>query len=249
MAENTLQKQKAIVIGASSGIGRALAKVFGEHGYAVGLAARRLELLHQLQKEIPAQTFIKRIDISKPEEAMPALRELIEEMRGADVIVINSGINAHNVSLEWPGENDTIKVNVAGFCAMANIALKYFEGKGAGQLVGISSIAGLRGSATSPAYSASKAFVSNYLEGLRHRVSAKNIYISDIRPGLVDTEMIKGFSRLFWVASADQAARQILRAIQQKKSIAYITRRWLLIAWLLKIMPDWVYRLRYKNEF
>ena len=100
-------RKKAIVIGASSGIGRALAKVLGHNGYEVGLASRRIELLRQLQEEIPSKTFVKQIDVSRPVEAMPLLQELIKEMGGMDLIVINSGINTYNVNFEWQGEIKT----------------------------------------------------------------------------------------------------------------------------------------------
>ncbi|MBU3933544.1 SDR family NAD(P)-dependent oxidoreductase [bacterium] len=245
MPEN---KKKAVVIGASSGIGEALAKALGRNGYEVGLAARRVELLRKLQKEIPSPSFIKRIDVGQPKEAMALLQELIRDLGGMDLIVLNSGINTRNVNLDWEGENETINVNVSGFAAMANVAVKHFLAQNSGHIVGISSIAALRGSATCPSYNASKAFVSNYLEGLRHRFSGKNIYVTDIRPGLVDTAMIRGQPGLFWVATAQGAAEQILQVIKKKKKVAYITARWRILAWLIKALPDWLYTLRYKRK-
>ena len=238
--------KKAIVIGASSGIGRAVAKELARNGYEVGLASRRVELLHKLQKEIPSKTVVKQIDVSKPEMAMVLLQELIKEMGGMDMIVLNSGVNTRNSELEWEKEIELINVNISGFVAGACVAVKHFGAQGSGHIVGISSIAGLRGSTSCPSYSASKAFVSNYLEGLRHRFSTTNVYVTDIRPGLVDTDMGRGQPGLFWMAAAQDAARQIFQAIKAKKKVAYITRRWCIIAWLLKMMPDWVYSLRYK---
>ena len=241
-----MTNRKAVVIGASSGIGRAVAKALARNGYEVGLVSRRVELLHQLQREISAQTFIKQIDVSKPEVAMVLLRELIKEMGGMDLIVLNSGINTRNVNFDWQGEIKTINVNISGFVAMANVAIEQFLRQNSGHIVGISSIAALRGSATCSSYNASKAFVCNYLEGLRHRLKGNNIYVTDIRPGLVDTAMIKENPILLWVATPEGAAEQIFQAIQKKKKVAYITRRWSIIAWLIKVMPDWVYSLRYK---
>jgi len=238
--------KKAIVVGASSGIGRAIAVELARNGYEVGLVSRRLELLEQLQQKIPTRTFIKQIDVSKPEVAMVLLRELIGEMGGMDMIVLNSGVNTRNIDLEWEKEIELINVNISGFVACALVAVRHFSAQGSGHIVGISSIAGLRGSATCSSYAASKAFVSNYLEGLRLSFSATNVYVTDIRPGLVDTDMIRGQPGLFWMATAQGAARQILQAIKAKKKVAYITRRWAAIAYLLKILPDWVYALRYK---
>ena len=174
------------------------------------------------------------------------MQELIEEMGGMDLIVINAGINTYNVKLKWQEEIETIEVNVSGFVAMANVAIKHFLAQNCGHLVGVSSIAALRGSATYPSYSASKAFVVNYLEGLRHMLSKDNIYVTDIRPGPVDTAIIRERSWEFLFASPDKAAEQIFRAIKKKRKIAYITRRWGIIACLMKMLPDWAYRLRYK---
>jgi short-subunit dehydrogenase len=114
--------------------------------------------------------------------------------------------------------------------------------RGAGHLVGISSIAALRGNRYAPAYNASKAFVSNYLEGVRHRFNKMKlpIAVTDAQPGFVDTPMAKA-PRRFWVASPQTAARQIVAAIRTRKHHVYITRRWRLVAWLMRIVPDVLY--------
>jgi short-subunit dehydrogenase len=231
---------KAIVIGASSGIGRELAKLISRD-YQVGLAARRIELLEELSREIAGQTYIKKIDLAEPEEAMCCLGELIDTMNGVDLVIISSGTGFLNEELAWGREKETIDVNVMGFVAMVNISLQRFLEQGYGVLVGISSIAGIRGNPIAPAYNASKAFVSNYLEGIRWKIKKLHLKIKivDIRPGFVDTAMAKG-DRLFWVASPQKAAAQIYRCIQKGKARAYITRRWILFAWLLKLMPDWL---------
>ncbi|HEX2997446.1 MAG TPA: SDR family NAD(P)-dependent oxidoreductase, partial [Anaerolineales bacterium] len=132
--------KKAIVVGASSGIGRALAKIIAADGYTVGLAARRLPLLLELQKEIGKQTFVKQIDVSNPAEAMSRLSELIQEMCGVDLIVISAGTGFINPDLEWDKEAQTIAVNVSGFAALANVAMHHFLQRGTGHLVNISSL-------------------------------------------------------------------------------------------------------------
>lgn len=232
--------RKAIVIGATSGIGRELVKVLAENNYEVGITGRRHELLLSLQNEIRTQTYIKPFDISKADQAMQSLEELIQEMGGVDLVVINSGTGFINLALDWDKEIPTIDVNVIGFCAMANVAMRHFLQKKAGHLVAISSIAALRGGDVAPAYSASKAFMSNYMEGLRKKVFKMHqlpIAITDVKPGFVDTDMAKSPNK-FWVASPKKAAEQIFQAIQKKKSIVYITKRWRLIAWLNKWLPN-----------
>jgi short-subunit dehydrogenase len=235
--------KKAIIVGASSGIGKSLAQTLAGDGYRVGLAARRLPLLLDLQKEIGSQTLVKQIDVSKIPAATLLFSELIQEMDGVDLIIISAGTGFMNPELDWDKENETIAVNVTGFAAIANVAIHYFIKNGGGHLVNISSIAAIRGSGIAPAYNASKAFESNYMHGLRCKIdkSGLPITITDIQPGFVDTAMAQG-DGLFWVASPEKAAKQIYQAIKAKKANAYITRRWRLFAWLLKLIPDSIYR-------
>ena len=234
--------KKAIIIGATSGIGKELAKIFSQNDYIVGLAGRRTHLLDELKNELPNNSFPKHIDISKTDKAIKQLEDLIAEMEGVDIIVISSGVGYVNKDLQWSQEKETIDVNVSGFSAMANVAIHYFLSKGSGHLVGISSIAALRGDGDAPAYNASKAFVSNYMEGLRKKVVklGLSITVTDIQPGFVDTAMAKG-DGLFWVASPRKAAQQIYNAIERKRKHAYITKRWRLMGWLMKVMPEFIY--------
>jgi short-subunit dehydrogenase len=235
----------AIVIGASSGIGAALAQRLSAQGYRVGLAARRGDLLETVRAGLPNPAFTKVIDIAQPEQAMPALRELAAEVGDVELYVISSGVGYINPTLEWSQERSTIEVNVLGFAAMVNSAIAALEARGSGHLVGISSVAALRGGRAAPAYNASKAFVSNYLEGIRQRChrSGLPIVVTDIQPGFVATAMAKS-PQLFWVASAETAAEQIFAAIRGRKRHAYVTRRWRLFAWLLRGFPAaWYQRM------
>jgi len=233
---------KVIIIGATSGIGRSLADIFLREGYIVGLAGRRMHLLDELKNKFPDHVFPRRIDVAHASEAIDAFNGLIADIGGVDIVVVSSGTGFINKELLWAPEKETIDVNVSGFVAMSNVAMHHFLSKGAGHLVGISSIAALRGSSIAPAYGASKAFVSNYLEGMRKKVAQLRlpITITNIQPGYVDTAMAKG-DGMFWVASPHEAAEQIYNAIKRKKKHAYVTKRWRSIAWLLKIMPDFLH--------
>ena len=186
--------KKAIVIGASSGIGRELCKILCRNQYAVGVMARRVHLLDELRNEMGNDVLVGRIDVSDPDAAMDALTKLLEQMGGVELIVISAGTGHLNADLDWSRENEAIKTNVTGFAAVANIAVKHFIANGSGHLVGISSIAALRGGREAPAYNASKAFESNYLEGLRQKVRKLGlpITITDIKPGFVKTAMAQG---------------------------------------------------------
>lgn len=235
----------AIVVGASSGIGAALAQRLSKEGYRVGLAARRGDLLETVRASLPDAAFSKVIDIAQPEQAMSALRDLATEMGDVELYVICSGVGYINPTLEWSQERATIEVNVLGFAAMVNAAMTALQARGSGHVVGISSVAALRGGRAAPAYNASKAFVSNYLEGIRQRChrSGLPIAVTDIQPGFVATAMAQS-PLLFWVASPEKAAGQIFAAIRARKRHVYVTRRWRLVAWLLRGLPAaWYQRM------
>jgi short-subunit dehydrogenase len=233
--------KSAIVIGASSGIGRALAVGLSLEGYRVGVVARRTDLLAQLRAELAGPCAIRTVDVSRPELAMPLVRELIDELRDVELFIVSAGAGFDNAALAWQPERDTIAVNVLGFAGMVNVAVAHLEQRGSGHLVGISSLAALRGIGGAPAYAASKAFVSNYLQGVRYRFNKLKlpIVVTDVQPGFVDTRMA-GENR-FWTASPETAARQIMAAIRGRKRRVYVTRRWRLVAWLIRIVPDSVY--------
>lgn len=234
--------KRAVIIGASSGIGKELAKVLAKEYDVIALTARRIELLKILDEELDTQTFAVQMDVSKTEDSQQKLNDLIARMGGADLAVICAGTGHLNPELKWKYEKETIDVNVHGFTCMADTIIQYFIKQGFGHLVAISSVAALRGSGICPAYNASKAYVSNYLEGLRLKTSrvSKNIIVTDIKPGFVDTAMAQG-DGLFWVASASAAAQQIFRLIKRRKAHGYVTKRWRLVAGVLKLMPRWLY--------
>ena len=240
--------QKVIIIGASSGIGRALAKLYVREGCAVGITARRMELLEPLAQELGANALVARMDVSVP-EAAKELDALIQSLGGMDLIIISAGTGHINPGLEWRYECDTIDVNVRGFTALADAAMNYFLRQGSGHLAAISSVAALRGSASSPAYNASKAYMSSYMEGLAciAKASGKPVAVTAIRPGFVDTAMAQG-EGLFWVAPPEKAARQIARLIERRRLCGYVTKRWALIAFLLKLIPKRLYAALFKNS-
>jgi short-subunit dehydrogenase len=234
--------KKAIIIGASSGIGRELAKQLSLQSYELGLVARREEMLLSLQNELSTPSHIEVIDINDPAHAIEKLERLIAMMGAIDLFIISSGVGMLNSKLEWQKELETIQTNVMGCTAVAGVAMKQCLSQGYGHIAILSSIAALRGGHAAPAYNASKAYLSNYAQGLRKRAAKENkaITITDIKPGFVDTPMARGTGK-FWVATPQEAAKQILAAINRKASHVYVTKRWRLVAWLLKLLPDSLY--------
>jgi short-subunit dehydrogenase len=234
-----LTLKKAIIIGASSGIGKELAKILSFEGYIVGLVARRTANLIELQKQLPNKAFIKTVDISCPNKAKNLIEELIREMGGIDLFVISSGVGHLNPDLNLSYEQEVIDVNVSGFVAMSNVAYKHFLSKGSGHLLGISSIGALMPNPSAPAYNASKVFVSNYLVSIRHKLESQtnNVVVTDVKCGFVDTNMAKGDkNKMFWVASPEKAALQIYDGLKKKKKLIYVSKRWRTIAWVLKVI-------------
>jgi short-subunit dehydrogenase len=234
--------EKAIIIGATSGIGKGLAKILTDHNYKVGITGRRTELLEKLKSENLNAYFTKTFDITDTKVIVENLEALTTELGGLDLLIISSGTGDLNDKLDYEIEKRTIDTNVTGFTCVANWAFNHFERQKSGHLVAISSVGGLRGSRIAPAYNATKAYQINYLEGLRQKAKNLNeqIFVTDIRPGFVDTDMAKGEGQ-FWVASVDKATQQIFEAINTRKKIAYITKRWQIIGAILKRMPRQIY--------
>ncbi len=231
-----------IIIGATSGIGRALAKELASSGSLVGVTGRRLELLESLQQEISSPCYTSQFDVSNVEQSVSAFNELVSAMGTVDAVVINAGFGSIDEKLPLSQEMQTVSVNVAGFTTIANLAYKYFQEQGSGHIIGISSVAAVRGGPFM-SYNASKAYVSSYLEGLACRKECRSgaITVTDVRPGFVDTPMAQG-EGVFWVASPEKAAKQIYAAIRKKKRIVYITKRWRLIAAIIKLLPFCLYK-------
>lgn len=232
----------AIVVGATSGIGRELVKKLCMQGLTVGATGRRIDLLLSLKEDIGDSVVIKEMDVSKPEDAINNFDELIDELGGIDIIVISAGLLIWNPKLDFKLDLDVIAVNVIGFTAIANHSINYFIKQKKGHLVAISSISALRGSGRAPSYPASKAYMSNYLQGLRKKTFKMKIpiTITDIKPGYMKTSMVDGKDS-FWMATVEEASEQIINVISSKLSNAYVTKRWRLMAWLMKYLPDCIY--------
>lgn len=232
---------KAIIIGATSGIGRELASLLIKNNYLVGVAGRRINLLEDIKTECPS-VLIKQIDITDCSNTVLQLKNIIAEMGGLDLLVLSSGTGCINPELDYKKELLVTQTNVVGWTCIMDFAFNYFEQQKSGHLVAISSVAGLRGSRFALAYGATKAYQINYMEGLRQKArKLKNpVFVTDIRPGYVDTAMLKGRSA-FWISSVEKATRQIYTAIRHKRKVAYITRRWSIAAVGFKMVPRWLY--------
>ncbi|TYB31585.1 MAG: SDR family NAD(P)-dependent oxidoreductase [Candidatus Mcinerneyibacterium aminivorans] len=236
-----MDSKSVVIIGASSGIGKGLAYKFSQNGYRVGLVARRINLLKEIAEDIPTRGYVKQIDVTETQKAMSRMKELLKEMKNVDIVVLNAGAGNINHELDWQKEEISIQTNILGFTSLLNVVYHYFRKQQSGHIVGISSIAALFGNRYSPAYSASKTYISKYLDGIRNKTihDNLNIEITDIMPGFVDTKMAQG-EHVFWKVSVAKAVNQIYKAIIKKKKRVYIPKRWRLIAWLINLLPDFI---------
>ena len=210
-----------IVIGATSGIGKALFEKYVKEENRLGIIGRRTQLLDELKHQYPSKTHTATADITKQDEVEQAISSLQKKLGSIDLAIVCSGIGDLNPSLDYNVERPTIDTNVIGWTFVVDMLYNLFEQQGHGHLVAITSAGGLRGEPMAPAYSATKAYQINYMEALRKKAykAGGKITVTDVRPGLVDTAMAKG-EGLFWVMPVEKVARQICKAIRLKKSKA-----------------------------
>jgi short-subunit dehydrogenase len=229
----------AIVFGATSGIGKEISELLLKDGYKVAITGRRLKKLEALKKQYPNQVYVAQNDIQKVDELENVFNEIIEEFTTIDLIIQSSGVGHINPTLSWDKEEETIFTNVVGVTKLYDLSFNLFRKQGFGHLVGITSIASIRGNRGAPAYFSSKAYQKAYLESLYMKtktIKSNKVFITDIRPGFVDTAMALG-EGIFWMVSLEKAVKQIYTVIKKKKRVAYISKRWRLIALFLKIAP------------
>ena len=232
-----------VIIGATSGIGKALFEKYASGDNRICIVGRRANLLEELSWKYPSKTISVKADITNLEEIDRAINALHKEMEHIDLAIVCSGTGDINATLDYNVERPTIDTNVIGWTYVIDMFYHIFELQGHGHLVAITSAGGLRGEPMAPAYSASKAYQINYMEALRKKAykSRRQITVTDIRPGLVDTAMAKG-EGLFWVMPVEKVANQIITAIRKKKSKAYVTKRWHILAIINKILPYCLYK-------
>ncbi|SKB57929.1 Short-chain dehydrogenase [Parapedobacter luteus] len=237
-----MNDKKIVIIGATSGIGRALAETLVSAGNKVGITGRREAILRDMKAMRPDRYCIRAFDVTDTETSIAHLEALAAAMGGIDVMVISAGGGDTNEALDFGIERKMIDLNVSAFTQLADWAFAYFQRQGYGHLAAITSIAGMRGSRQAPAYSATKSYQITYLQSLRQKAyhGRMPITVTDICPGFVDTPSAKSPVR-FWVGPLPKAANQIYRGLCKRRKVVYITRRWRLIARLYRWLPAWLH--------
>ena len=234
---------RIIIIGASSGLGQQVAKLFLERGWRLGVAARREERLMELKQLAPDRVEVQSLDVTATDAAM-RLRELIDRLGGMDIFFYASGIGKQNRTLTPDIELNTVSTNGMGFTRMIGEAYRYFAEQGRGHIAAITSIAGTKGLGPAPSYSATKAFQQNYLQALEQQANARglNIHFTDIRPGFVDTDLLKGDFRYPMMLRPENVARQIVHAIDTHRHVKVIDWRYALLTALWHRVPKFIWR-------
>jgi len=214
----------------------------------VVLVARRSDALEQVAQEVRAaggQATVVVHDVVDRAEVAGRFDAALAALGGLDLFVYATGILERIREGEFDAEKDAhmLEVNLLGAVAWSNPAAAHFQAQQAGTLLCISSIAGVRGRRGNPIYGASKAGLTAYYEGLRNRLSRYGVNVVTIKPGYVDTAMTKGQPGLFWLVSAESAARQSLAVAARGGSReAFVPARWSLVAAVLKMIPSVVFR-------
>jgi len=236
--------KRAIIVGASSGIGYRVAARLINRGWQVGVAARRTERLETLRALAPERVSTTQIDVTHA-DATQALQQLIERLGGMDLYFHAAGIGKQNHELVEEIELKTAETNATGFMRMVGHAFRYMAANGGGHIAVISSIAGTKGLGAAPAYSATKALQNTYIEALSQLANAKklNIRFTDLRPGFVDTDLLRDGNKYPLLLKPDAVADDIVRAIDRRRAVVVIDWRWRIITWAWRhLIPHSLWR-------
>jgi len=240
-----LTEKKVLIVGASSGIGAALAKQLAGKGCALALVARRQEQLEELACEINKiagrdLAHVYPADVTDYDQAAPLFDKICSDFGGMDIVIYASGV-LHQVAANeycFAKDKEVLEVNLLGAIAWLNAAAQRFEAAKAGAIVGISSVAADRGRRGLPVYNASKAALDTYLEALRNRLGRRGVLVTTIKPGYVATAMIAGLKTPIPPVPVDDAAAQIVNAIEENALVRYVSPKWRWIMLAIKMVPS-----------
>ena len=242
-------RAKAIVVGASSGIGAALVQELTQEATIVSALARsaeRLEAVCEAANEAAGErrAFAYPHDVTNFDVVPDLFQRIVEEMGGVDLIIYVAAVQPPVAPDEYNFEKDAamVGVNLLGAMAWLNSAAKRFDRAGGGQIAGVSSISGDRGRAAYPGYHTSKGGLNIYLESLRNRLSRRGVTVTTVKPGFVDTRLLENAEKVFWVISPEEAARQIVEAIHQKRQVVYVPGRWRWVSIVIRLIPSFIFR-------
>lgn len=235
---------RAIVIGASSGIGAALAQRLAEHGYIVAALAPDEEGLNEMAKGSNGRIRPYCHDVTNYDEIPALFQKISHDLGGLDLVAYIAGVQPVVALDEYNFEKDAamVRVNLLGAIAWLNQAAPRFERAKSGHILAVSSIAGDRGRVGAPVYNTSKAGLSTYLEALRNRLSRHGVTVTTVKFGFVNTALLENAAKTFWVISPEKAAQEIHKAVQKKRQTVYAPARWGLVSLIIRHIPSFIFR-------
>ncbi len=237
--------RSVFITGASDGIGAALARRYAARGWTVGLVARRRDRLEALAKTLPSPSTVHAVDVRDDAAMHQAGSEFLEQVGVPDVVIANAGVSAGNLT-EVEDDLETVRwifdVNVLGLARTFQPFVEPMRQRRQGQLVGIASVAGIRGMPGAGAYCASKSAAITYLESLRVELRGSGVKVSTICPGYIDTAMTTGNPyKMPFLLSADEAARRFVRAIDAERRLVIVPWQMAIVGRILKVLPPAVF--------
>ena len=239
-----MTNKTVFLTGASSGLGKGMAREFAQRGYDLVLTARRLELLEALAEELrqnsDARILVKALDVCDGAAVAQILAEAQQELGRLDIVIANAGIGVTGRAGQSSMQDieRMIDVNVKGLIATVEASLPLFRTQKSGQIVGISSVAGSRGLPGGGVYGATKAAVTNYLEAVQAETQGESLDVTILAPGYIDTPINQGAKSRPFVISAEAGCKKLVDAIEKKKRFAFVPGwPWSLLAPLLRRLP------------
>ena len=235
--------RKAIVVGASSGLGKEVAKLLLAGGWQLGVAARRVDKLEDIKKLAPDRVETQCIDVTGSDAPLK-LEKLIDRVGGMDLFFYTSGIGKQNLELDPGIELDTVLTNGMGFTRMIGAAYRYMAEHGGGHIAAISSVAGTKGLGAAPSYSATKAFQNTYIQSLEQQARMRGLKIrfTDLRPGFVSTPLLGDSPKYPMLLNPEKVAKEIVKAINNRKHVWVIDWRWRIVTALWRRIPRPLWR-------
>jgi short-subunit dehydrogenase len=242
--------QRGIIVGASEGIGAALARKLAKEGYTIALIGRRKDKLNTLCAEInsaekEARVFPYVHDVENYHEVPDLLRKIVADLGGLDLLVFVAGVNFPPglTNYNFEGDRKMVEVNLIGAMAWLSPVAAMFQNAKAGQIVGVSSVAGDRGRIGNPGYNTSKAGLTTYLEALRNRLTRHGVNVLTVKPGFVKTEMLKAAQGgTPFAIMPEEAAEDIYNAMRRRKQVIYTAPIWRWIMLIIQHVPSVILR-------
>jgi len=244
-------RRRGIIIGASDGLGAALARRLAREGYTLALLARRSELLDSLSDEINRASNEQRAlayvhNVMEYDKVPSLLRKIVSDLGGLDLVLFVASVNHPPGGMDkYNFENDRkmIEINLIGAMAWLSPVAEMFQSAKAGQIVGISSVAGDRGRVGNPGYNTSKAGLATYLEALRNRLTRHGVNVLTVKPGFLKTEMLKAAQGATpFAIPPEKAAEDILKAMRKRKQVIYTASIWRWIMLAIQHTPSVIFR-------